>query len=199
MVFVKFLLKASKNTGGRNTTGRITVRHRGGKLAKRFLLINFRRRIFNQVGEIISITRDMFRNALVALVFYRRFGVYEYLLSPHGIKKGSFVIAFKTILSTCDRFWFSLAKFYLNLGNSFLLQNIKIGSKVFNVEKFSGNGGLFFRAAGTLAKVIQKISVSSIKFFVALRVKSGKLFYFHGNCMATLGQCSNPQYNKKKF
>jgi len=196
MIFVKFLLKNQRNKGGRNKTGRITVRHRGGKLTKHCLLLNFRRRVFNTIGEIVYIKPDTCRSSFIALVFYRKFGVYEYMLSPHGIKKGSFVIAFKKVLSETDVLWFKLSKFYLNVGNSFLLQHIKIGSKVFNVEKFPGNGGSFFRAAGTLAKVIQKINVSRNKIYVALRVKSGKIFYFNGLCIASLGQCSNPQHKK---
>lgn len=197
MIFAKILLKTRKFTGGRNSTGKITSRHRGGNLSKRFFLSNFRRRIFNTIGEVISIKKDVIRSSFIALIFYRKFGVYEYILSPHNITKGSFVIAFKTILTEESIFWFNLSKFYLNLGNSFLLKNLKIGSKVFNVENFPGNGGKFFRAAGMLAKIVQKIVFSLTCIYVALRVKSGKLFYINGMCIGTLGQCSNPKHKKK--
>jgi len=134
---------------------------------------------------------------LVALVFYRKFGIYEYMLCPNNIMKGSFVVSFKDILTEKSSFWVPLSKYYLNIGNSFLLQNFKIGSKVFNIEKFPGHGGTFLRAAGTVAKLIQKIIISSTRIYIAVRVKSGKLFYIYGQCMATLGQCSNPQHKKK--
>jgi len=70
MIFVKHLIKNRKNSGGRNSTGRITVRHRGGSFAKCFLLVNFRRRIFNTVGKIIAIEKDPVRTSFVSLVFF---------------------------------------------------------------------------------------------------------------------------------
>jgi len=199
MVFVKYLIKNRKNSGGRNSTGRITVRHRGGSFAKCFVLVNFRRRIFNTVGKVIAIEKDPVRTSFVSLVFYRKYGTYEYLLCPHNLRVGSFVMSFKQRIIKQQGVWLNFSKYVSNLGNSLLLQNFKIGSKVFNVEKFPGQGGSFLRSAGTFAKIIQKIELGITRTYIALRMKTGKLFYIHGFCMATLGQCSNPKHKDKSL
>lgn len=203
MSFVKYLQKNRKNSGGRNSTGHITVRHRGGGFTKRFFLLNFRRRIFNAVGEVLCIEKDKIRTAFVALIFYQKFGLFEYILSPHNLKVGSFVLALKQPLKLYLQkkrgLWFNLSKYLSNIGNSMLLQNFKVGSKIFNVEKFPGQGASFLRAAGTSAKLLQKIVLSFTRTYVALRTKKGKIFYLHGFCMATLGQCSNPKHKDKSL
>jgi len=92
------------------------------------------------------------------------------------------------------------AKYFSNLGNSFFLRNLKIGALIFNVERFPGNGGFLVRAAGTVAKVVQKISFGKLgRIYVAIRLKSGKIFYLKGECRATLGQSSNPMHRKKSL
>lgn len=194
MVFVKYLKKTRKKSGGRNSTGHITVRHRGGGFSKHFWFVNFRRRLFNTLGEVLSIEKDTIRTAFIALIFYQKFGIFEYILSPHSLKIGAFVLAMKQQIDKRKRIWFILSKYISNIGNSLLLKDFKIGSKIFNIEKFPGQGASFLRSAGTFAKVIQKIVLSSTRIFVALRTKIGKVFYLHGFCMATLGQGSNPNH-----
>jgi large subunit ribosomal protein L2 len=199
MLFVKYLLKKRHYKAGRNSTGRIACRHHGGSLTKRFFLPNFRRRIYNTLGEVLSIRREHVRSGYIALVYYREYGVYEYILCPHKIKKGFFVVAFNSVIEKQTKIWFTFAKQLVNLGNSFLLKNLKIGTRVFNIERFPGNGGKLVRAAGTSAKLLQKIVFGLSKIYVTIGLKSGKIFYLKGECTATLGQCSNPEYNKKSL
>jgi len=93
--------------------------------------------------------------------------------------------------------WCKYTKFRLNLGNSYLLKDFKIGVLVFNVEKFPGQGATLIRSAGMVAKIIQKILFSVSKMFVAIRIRSsGKIFYLNGNCHGILGQSSNPKHKK---
>jgi len=154
--------------------------------------------MFNILGKVLLVQKETVRSAFIALVFYQRYGIYEYILAPHNIKKGSFVISFqKELAKKNSRFWFKYAKYIFNLGNSFLLKDIKIGTLVYNVEKFPGNGGTVARAAGTSAKLVQKIAFGPFKIYVAIRLKSGMIFYLKGECVAVIGQCSNPTHRKK--
>lgn len=196
MLYVKSLLKKLTEKAGRNSTGRITCRHRGGRVTKKYFLPNFRRRLYNVLGQIIKIKKESVRTAFIALIFYRKFGVYEYVLAPHNVKIGSFVFATKDEISNTAYVWFKYQKYLKNLGNSFFLKYFKIGSTVFNIEKFPGSGGILMRAAGCSAKIIQKISLGFSKIYVALRLKSKKIFYLKGECSGVLGQVSNFQHNK---
>ena len=87
MLFVKYLIKKRSYAAGRNSGGRITCRHRGGSLTKRFVLPNLRRRIYDCLGEVLLIKRESVRSAFLALIYYRRFGIYEYMLCPHKIRR----------------------------------------------------------------------------------------------------------------
>lgn len=196
MLYVKSLYRKVTEKAGRNSTGRITCRHRGGRVVKKYFLPNFRRRMFNVLGQIIKIKKESVRTAFVALVFYKKYGIYEYLIAPANVKVGSFVFATKDEISDKAIVWIKYQKYLKNLGNSFFLKYFKIGSMVFNIEKFPGSGGVLMRAAGCFAKIIQKISLNYFKIYVAIRAKSKKIFYLKGECSGALGQASNFKHNK---
>jgi len=108
------------------------------------------------LGQIIRIKKESVRTAFIALVFYKKYGIYEYIIAPSNVKIGSFVFATKDEISEKAFVWIKYQKYLKNLGNSFFLKYFKIGSMLFNVEKFPGSGGVLMRAAGCFAKVIQK-------------------------------------------
>jgi len=195
-LFVPQLFVSKFDKAGRSR-GRIATRHRGGATLKRYPLLNRRRRLFNILGRVVSVNATSLYNGRVALVFYKEFALYEYVLCPHGVRFGSFVLALRTSIAQKNYVWFRFTKYLRNLGNSLLLQHIKVGALVFNIETSPGQGGCYARAAGTSAKLVQKISIGLNKVYVALRMRSGSLIYVKGQCMATLGQCSNVAYSKK--
>lgn len=187
VLFHKRLYKAGRSAG------RIACNHRGGSRVKRFLNVNFFKRIFNVLGQIVSIIKDPIRSGFVALVFYKVFGIFEYILCPHSIKVGDFILASN---SKNSLFSVKFSRFFLNIGNSFFLQDLKIGSHVFNIERKPGMGGVLMRAAGTTARLVQKIQVGANKLYAAIRLRTGHVFYLQGRCLATLGQCSNVSHSK---
>lgn len=192
---LRVLIKKRFYKAGRSA-GRIACRHKGGSTVKRYLKINFGKRLFNVLGQVLSIVKDPIRSAFVSLIFYKTFGVFEYILCPHNVGVGDFVLASNTKNS---QFAVKFSRFFLNLGNSFFLQDLKIGLHVFNIERQPGMGGSLMRAAGTAARLIQKIKVTATKTFVAVRFKTGHVFYLNGACLATIGQCSNVKHRKLNF
>lgn len=202
MIYIKNLYIKKRNKAGRNSTGHITCRHRGGLLTKRFLLINFRRRIFNSIGYVIHLKKERVRSAFVALIFYGEFGIYEYILAAHKLQKGSLICCFDVNLRKTLEFskYTKYSQVIFNLGNSYMLKTLKIGSNVFNLEKYPGQGGHFLRAAGTVGRLVQKITISFLKkIYVVVRLKSGKIFYLKGECHGVLGQASNTKHVEKKL
>ena len=183
----RFLNGSVRSCGGRNSTGRITIRHRGGRTLRRYPIINRRRRLLHVVGEVIALTRSSLRTGPVAAVRYPEYGLYEHLLAPHGLGVRSQVVAFSSPPLPTSPLWVRLAKRLTNVGNSFMLQFAKMGSMVSNIELRPGQGGRVARAAGTSARIIQKITVGVGRVYVALRLRSGGLLYVEGRCWATFG------------
>lgn len=157
----------AKNSG-RNSQGRITVRHQGGR-HKRFLReIDFKRQKRDILGKVRQIEYDPNRNAEIALVVYTD-GDWRYILAPSGLKVGDSVITGE--------------KTDIKVGNTMPLKNIPVGTVVHNLELAPGKGGQLVRGAGTGA-VIQ----GQEKDWVIVKLPSGEIRRIVGLCLATIGQ-----------
>jgi len=171
---VKSLTVIKKSRAGRNCSGSITVRGRGGGHKKRYRLISFKR--LNSEGKVISLEYDPNRSARIALLRYNN-GLKEYIIAPHGIGKGAILSSGPT------------ARF--DVGNALPLELLPLGVFVHNVELTIGKGGQLVRAAGTTAKLLAKEGD-----YVTLRLPSREVRLVHKRCYATVGQVGNI-YNKR--
>jgi len=177
----KSLLKPLKQKSGRNNSGRITSRHRGGGHKKLYREIDFRRTKLNISAVVTSIEYDPNRNARIALLHYED-GDKKYILQPQGLEIGDKLIT----SSFAPR----------SIGNTLPLQNMPLGAQIHNIEVHprhiehsnGGKGGQLVRAAGTVAQILAKEGT-----FVTVRLPSGEVRLFSQNCWATLGSVGNPQ------
>lgn len=175
----KSLLKPLKKTGGRNSQGRLTVRHRGGGHKRRFREIDFKRNKFDIPGEVVSIEYDPNRSARIALIKYPD-GDWRYILAPNTLAVGHKVEAGE--------------KAEIRPGNALPLRSIPSGSQVHNIELKVGKGGQIVRSAGGSAQVLAKEDK-----YTLLRLPSGEMRYVLSNCMATIGQVSNLDHKNIKL
>ncbi len=164
------LAPLSKN-GGRNSYGRITVRHRGGGNKRKYRIIDFKR---NKVGAatVIGIEYDPNRSANIALVQYED-GEKRYFLAPLGVTDGAVLI---TDPNGAD----------IKPGNAMQIQNIPVGTLIHNIELMPGKGGQLVRSAGGAAQLMAKEDK-----YAQVRLPSGEVRYIRLNCMATIGQVGN--------
>ena len=164
------LAPLSKN-GGRNSYGRITVRHRGGGNKRKYRIIDFKR---NKVGAatVIGIEYDPNRSANIALVQYED-GEKRYFLAPLGVTDGAVLI---TDPSGAD----------IKPGNAMQIQFIPVGTLIHNIELMPGKGGQLVRSAGGAAQLMAKEDK-----YAQVRLPSGEVRYIRLNCMATIGQVGN--------
>jgi len=168
----KSLVKGMKKTGGRNNQGVITARHRGGGHKRRYRLIDFNGRP-GILGKVASIEYDPNRSARIALIHYYD-GVKSYVLAPLGLKPGDII--------RCG------VDAEIKIGHRLPLKNIPEGVEIYNLEIIPGTGGKIVRSAGTLASIM----VKSEKY-AQIKLPSGEVRLFDINCMATIGQVSNPE------
>ncbi len=168
------LLAPLKSKGGRNNTGKLTVRHRGGGHKRRYRVIDFRRDKFGVPGRIDSIEYDPNRSARIALVVYRD-GEKRYMLAPAGIRVGD------TVMSGPGS--------EIRVGNALPIRAIPLGTTVHNVELYPGRGGQLVRSAGNSAQVLAKEGTMA-----QMRLPSGEVRYIDMNCLATIGQVSNTDH-----
>ena len=175
----KSLLAPMKQKAGRNNTGRITVRHRGGGHKKRYRIIDFKRSIESAEGTVFSIEYDPNRSARIALVKStdgRKF----YMIAPDGLKVGEKVMSGEN----SD----------IKVGNSLPLKSIPVGYLVHNVEASPGKGAVIARSAGTVVQVMDH------EFgYVLLRMPSGEVRRILENCKATIGQVGNLDHKNQKL
>ena len=170
----KSLTTALRKTGGRNNTGRITVRHRGGGHRRRYRIIDFRRNKVDCRAEVIAIEYDPNRTARIALVQYED-GEKRYIIAPIGLNVGDMIGSGE------------MAE--LRPGNAMKLVDIPLGTQVHNIELRPGKGGQIARSAGTSAQLLAKEGK-----YVTLRLPSGEMRRIHENCMATIGQVGNAEH-----
>ena len=175
----KSLLAPIKKTGGRNAQGRMTVRHRGGGAKRRYRLIDFKRNKLGIPGKVVSIEYDPNRNARIALIQYAD-GEKRYNLAPQGLHVGA------NIESGPDA--------QISVGNALPLRAIPSGSPVHNIEMHPGRGGQLARGAGTSAQVLARE-----ESHVLLRMPSGEVRRLNPECMATIGEVSNPDHKNIKL
>ena len=170
----KSLLAPVKRTGGRNNTGRTTVRHQGGGHKRQYRIIDFKRIKDGIPGRVATIEYDPNRSANIALINYVD-GEKRYILAPKGLKVGTM------IMSGPD----ADAK----VGNSLPLENIPMGSTIHNIELKPGKGGQLVRSAGTSAQLLGREGK-----YVIVRLQSSEVRMILGTCRATIGQVGNEQH-----
>lgn len=175
----KSLTQALRKHGGRNNTGRVTVRHRGGGHRRRYRLIDFQRNKFDSRATVVAIEYDPNRTARIALVQYED-GERRYIIAPLGVKVG-------------DKLG-NGEKAELRPGNAMLIRDIPVGTLIHNIELKPGKGGQLARAAGVSAQLLAKEGV-----YAAVRMPSGEMRYIHERCMATIGQVGNAEHGNVKL
>ena len=174
----KSLLAPIKKNAGRNSYGRITVRHRGGGNRRKYRIIDFKRQKFDVTGTVLTLEYDPNRSAFIALVQYED-GEKTYIIAPNGLKVGDKIVAGES----AD----------IKPGNALPLQNIPTGTFIHNVELYPGRGAQLARAAGNMAQLMAKENGLAL-----LRLPSGELRNVPINCMATIGQVSNTDHENVK-
>ena len=167
----KSLLVDLKKSGGRNSYGRITVRHRGGGAKRKYRIIDFKRDKDGIPATVASIEYDPNRTANIALLHYED-GEKRYILAPQGLKVGY------KIESGEDA--------DIMIGNALKLKDIPVGTTIHNIELKPGKGGQLARTAGAEAQLMGKEGK-----FATLRLPSGEFRLVHLECRATIGQVGN--------
>ena len=167
----KSLLELKKKSGGRNATGKITVRHIGGGNRQKYRVIDFKRNKDDVPAKVIGIQYDPNRTVNIALLRYED-GERKYILCPDGLKVGDTVV--------------SGAEVDIKLGNSLPLSSIPVGTFIHNIEMRAGRGGVIARSAGMAAQLMAKESKGAI-----IKMPSGEMRYIPLNCRATIGELGN--------
>jgi large subunit ribosomal protein L2 len=168
------LLAPIRERAGRNSTGRVTVRHRGGGHKRKYRVIDFRRDKIGIPGRVDSIEYDPNRTSRIALIVYSD-GEKRYILAPLGLKVGAQLM--------------SGPEAEVRVGNALPLRNIPLGTQVHNVELQPGRGGQLARSAGTSAQVMAKEGD-----YAQIRLPSGEVRRVPMGCMATVGQVGNTDH-----
>jgi len=169
------LVKAKKSKAGRNSAGRISVRHRGGGHKRRYRLIDFKRDKFGVPAKVAAIEYDPNRTARIALLHYAD-GEKRYIIAPVGLKVGA------TVMSGPDA--------EPSVGNTLPLGRIPVGMDVHNLELVAGKGGQLVRSAGAAAQLM-----SREEDFVNIKMPSGEIRRIRTNCLATIGRVGNVEHN----
>lgn len=170
----KSLLAPIKQKAGRNSYGRITVRHRGGGNKRKYRKIDFQRRKDNMYATVIGIEYDPNRTANIALIEYED-GEKAYILAPKGLKDGNKVI--------------SGEKVDIKVGNAMPIENIPVGTLIHNVELNPGQGGKFGKSAGNAVRLMAKEGK-----YANIKLPSGEARLVLLKCRATIGTIGNADH-----
>ena len=165
------LVETLKKHSGRNSYGRITVRHHGGGNKRKYRIIDFKRQKTDMFATVERLEYDPNRSAFIALIKYED-GELSYILAPNGLKAGDSVIS----STTAD----------IKPGNCLPIANIPVGTVIHNVELQPGHGAQLVRSAGTAAQLMAKEGE-----LAQVRLPSGEVRYIRTNCVATIGQVGN--------
>ena len=176
---VKALTEGLNKKGGRNNTGRITARRRGGGHKRLYRVIDFKRRKFDVSAKVLRLEYDPNRTAFIALIEYED-GELGYILAPQRLDVGDTVIAGD--------------KVDIKPGNAMPLASIPIGTIVHNVEMKAGKGGQIARSAGTYVQLVGRDAGHAL-----LRLGSGEARMVRAECMATIGAVSNSDQGNIKL
>ncbi|MBR4390658.1 MAG: 50S ribosomal protein L2 [Bacteroidales bacterium] len=174
----KSLLAPMKSTGGRNSSGKMTVRYRGGGHKQKYRIIDFKRDKDGVPGIVKTIEYDPNRTARIALVFYKD-GEKRYIIAPAGLKVGQEVISGKGAQP--------------NVGNTLFLSEVPFGTIIHNIELRPGQGAKMARSAGSYAQLMSREGKYAI-----LRMPSGETRMILQTCKATIGSVSNGDHNLEK-
>lgn len=167
----KSLLRPLKKSGGRNTNGRITCRHKGGGHKRHYRLIDFKRHKMGVPARVASIEYDPNRSARIALLHYAD-GEKRYILAPLGLKVDDVIM--------------NTDQLEIQTGNSLPLSVIPLGTSIHNIELKQGKGGQLVRSAGAMAQILAKEGG-----YAHVRLPSGEVRLIRLECRATIGQVGN--------
>lgn len=171
----KSLVVSLHNHAGRNSAGRISVRHRGGGAKRLYRLVDFKQNKLDSAATVEAIEYDPNRSCHIALITYKD-GVKNYILAPDGLKVGNTVIAAE--------------KAEISIGSRMKLANIPLGSAIHNVELHPLRGGQLARSAGQSASIIAKDPP-----YAHVKLPSGEIRKVRLECYASIGQLSNPEHS----
>ena len=171
----KSLLVKLKKTAGRNSYGRITVRHHGGGNKQTYRIIDFKRQKMEMPATVMTLEYDPNRSANIALIQYED-GVKAYILAPEGLKIGDKVVS----SATAD----------IKPGNCLPIANIPVGTIIHNIELYPGKGAQLVRSAGVAAQLMAKENGKA-----QVRLPSGEVRYVRLDCKATIGQVGNQDHS----
>jgi large subunit ribosomal protein L2 len=170
----KNLIKGKKQSGGRNSHGRTTSRHRGGGHKRRYRTIDFRRDKHGIPAKVQTIEYDPNRSAHVALLAYKD-GEKRYIVAPNKLKVDDVIISGETAEP--------------DVGNAMPIKSMPSGTVIHNIELYPGHGAQLCRSAGTSAQLLAKT-----ERYVTIELPSGETRMVLGDCMATVGSISNPDH-----
>ena len=170
----KALTEGLHKTGGRNNSGRITMRRQGGGHKRSYRIVDFKRRKWDVPGTVLNLQYDPNRTAFIALIEYAD-GEKSYILAPQRIAEGDKIIAGASV--------------DVKPGNAMPLRAMPVGTIIHNIEMKPGKGGQIARSAGTYAQLVGRDGG-----YVQIRLKSGEMRMIHQECMATVGAVSNPDH-----
>lgn len=175
----KSLLQAKSKKGGRNSQGKITVRHIGGGHKRKYRIIDFKRQKDNVEATVKAIEYDPNRSANIALLYYAD-GIKAYILAPKGLEVGQKVVSGDDV--------------DIKVGNTLPLSKIPDGTLIHNIELKPGKGGQLVRSAGTSAQVLGKEGN-----YVSVRLQSGEMRNILAKNRATIGEVGNEQHELIKL
>ncbi len=175
----KSLLKPIRKTAGRNNTGRITCRHKGGGVKRAYRIIDFKREKFGVPATVKTIEYDPNRNVRISLVFYAD-GEKRYILTPQGLNVGDVIV--------------SGSESEINTGNAVPLELIPLGTMVHNIEMIPGRGAKLVRTAGAGAQLMAKEGN-----YVTIKLPSSEMRMIRKECLATIGVLGNAEFKNMKI
>ena len=171
----KSLLAKKKKNAGRNSYGRITVRHQGGGNRQKYRIIDFKRKKDDMIATVVGIEYDPNRTSNIALIKYED-GTLSYILAPVGLKDGDKVV--------------SGANSDIKIGNCLPIENIPVGTMIHNIELNPGQGGKLVRTAGGEAQLMAKEGT-----YAHIRLPSGEMRLVLARCRATIGTIGNADHS----
>ena len=174
----KSLTTGKRSTGGRNSSGHLTTRYRGGGHKRRYRLIDFKRNKFGVPAVVKSIEYDPNRSARIALLYYVD-GAKAYIVAPNGLEVGQTVVSGPDVAP--------------EVGNALPLMKIPVGTVVHNIELRPGQGALMARSAGTFAQIVSRDGS-----YVIIKLPSGETRRVLGTCLATVGVVGNSEHSLER-